>query len=496
MSSTCTSKTRAKENPGCKPKLLLRFQCYVCKRRFVNSAAFSYHVRSHGIVLQAQPTRQSSVSIVAKGLAFNCKLCKRNFSSSLSLRNHARVHKSRIPLLPVQKDGRDELCTSVEGRLRGNEFDSKYSLTVDLQSHKQEMECSKLLNQVPSHLPTLKKIFQCLECLKSFASEAPFRRHRKTHLGLEWYECKECGIRFLQRCHLREHLMAHKTMLAYRCSRCTASYDTQMELAVHLDMHANLNAMYVTCVLCKFAFINKSVLDIHITARHTRKQQFECDICHSQFSVNSQLQQHTRLHKQLKSIGLGSSEMNSSNNNSAVNFVCNVCGDKFSLFRYLKLHMRKEHYKFYCDVCCTYFDETYIGYESKMPKKTVCMSCYPSSQRMELSDVSCNRVNTSFQGNKSLVELVRDFLHQLVDDELLKSKGVLEKSVGQQLEAVLELCDPTSVKSTSGSAEECLHKNLKSLFVLCVGTDSLSFLLDHKPIEEVLCSMLKSLQEE
>ena len=64
------------------------------------------------------------------------------------------------------------------------------------------------------------KIFNCLECDKTFSSAEYLRRHKITHTGEKRYTCAKCDMRLSAPCFLETHEMLHGNHIhMLKCSK-------------------------------------------------------------------------------------------------------------------------------------------------------------------------------------------------------------------------------------------------------------------------------------
>ncbi|CAI5768261.1 finger 271-like [Podarcis lilfordi] len=93
----------------------------------------------------------------------------------------------------------------------------------------------KLRIQQKSHKG--EKLFECIECGKSFSQSGALRRHQRTHTGEKPFECFECGKSFSESGALRRHQQTHTGEKLFEYSACGKSFSQSVALRIHQRTH-------------------------------------------------------------------------------------------------------------------------------------------------------------------------------------------------------------------------------------------------------------------
>ena len=81
------------------------------------------------------------------------------------------------------------------------------------------------------------KIFNCLECDKTFSRAEYLRRHKITHTGEKRYTCAKCDMRFANRSYLKKHELIHTGEMPFECSTCNKRFRQAGTLKIHVRRH-------------------------------------------------------------------------------------------------------------------------------------------------------------------------------------------------------------------------------------------------------------------
>ncbi|XP_063814416.1 gastrula zinc finger protein XlCGF53.1-like [Pseudophryne corroboree] len=169
-------------------------------------------------------------------------------------------------------------------------------------------------------LQTTRKLYNCSECPRYFASNAEMMRHLRLHRRKK-LTCSDCGKLFPYKSHLVRHQSVHTGEKAFVCSECGENFLCKSHLVTHLRTHTREKPL--VCQDCGKHFSCNSALVTHRRI-HTGEKPFICPICGKAFAQSSNLLSHQRGHTGVKK------------------FICRECGKSFAqkndLSRHLKIH--------------------------------------------------------------------------------------------------------------------------------------------------------------
>lgn len=98
------------------------------------------------------------------------------------------------------------------------------------------------------------KIYTCLTCTKTFASQRNLNVHLRIHTGFRPFECDVCKHKFTRRENLRSHMRCHLNLRPFTCPICTRSFRRRSHVNSHIEVHIkskvnNLNLSdFIPCV--------------------------------------------------------------------------------------------------------------------------------------------------------------------------------------------------------------------------------------------------------
>ena len=153
------------------------------------------------------------------------------------------------------------------------------------------------------------------------------------------FTCKTCGKCFSLYQYLRVHIKTHTVERNYKCN-CGKSFTSKSSLNRHALVH--IEDKPHGCKFCDKYFRHPEALEIH-TKRHTgdRERSYECAICGNKFYKNSDLKQHSLIHKSEKC------------------HECMICGRSF-----IKRGLLTQHEKIHKGIVCKNCGETFNNIDS------------------------------------------------------------------------------------------------------------------------------------
>ncbi|XP_076005826.1 uncharacterized protein LOC143000403 isoform X2 [Genypterus blacodes] len=132
---------------------------------------------------------------------------------------------------------------------------------------------------------SVRKLFSCPQCGKTFGSNQYLQRHVRCHAEAKTFLCSFCGKRFTKSSNLTTHLRVHTGEKPFTCSVCNTSFSLRCTLVTHMRIHTGEKPFI--CFLCGKRFTKKANLKVHM-AVHTEEKAYSCGVCHRRFTWHSQ----------------------------------------------------------------------------------------------------------------------------------------------------------------------------------------------------------------
>lgn len=131
-----------------------------------------------------------------------------------------------------------------------------------------------------SHLIQEKEIHKCEICQKNFCSLKNLRKHIKLHSSNRDYICNICYKTYKRSDHLSRHLLIHqKDSNIFQCPYCTCRFYLKYHLKSHINNIHTTNLNKYKCSYCDLSFPKKRKLNKHIKNDHkenTKENNIKC----------------------------------------------------------------------------------------------------------------------------------------------------------------------------------------------------------------------------
>ena len=150
--------------------------------------------------------------------------------------------------------------------------------------------------------------FLCDKCGKSFASQASYHYHVKSHSEDSKFDCEKCSETFSDFNNYARHRNAHRSphfQLEHKCEECGIIICGKGKLSRHqqevhdIETRFNINKTSVSvyphkCFQCSARYKRKHDLDRHIEAKHSQHEGYSCGKCTKTFKYSSSHKRHIK----------------------------------------------------------------------------------------------------------------------------------------------------------------------------------------------------------
>ncbi|XP_061188855.1 PR domain zinc finger protein 15-like [Saccostrea echinata] len=333
---------------------------------------------------------------------FSCKFCGFNFARKDSMLKHDCKMKKVIKLL--EKDGKDifqcllcliEMEDIKEARehylshkkdlrcINCNEVFGKQQLLRDHicpNASEKPIKCDICKHPFPSqkslmrHLAIHTNIFQCPNCLKTFARKDSQLKHilvccPERAEEYKVYACSKCRKGFATKLGLDNHEAQCQQEF---CDNCNKVFDSVDMLRIHQETckqvinYVKKDKVLFSCGLCKKSFRNLNYLNRH---KEMHRDQLECNICKKIFKAPSDLDDHVRFCVANSII----SEKGSA--------ACEICGTFFYSTKAFREHYQTHTHPYSCDRCKKRFIKIGTLHTHQCLQDTSLMECHHCQQK-------------------------------------------------------------------------------------------------------------------
>ncbi|GLH15354.1 Protein suppressor of hairy wing [Gryllus bimaculatus] len=212
-------------------------------------------------------------------------------------------------------------------------------------------------------------IYTCSYCNKSMEKYSTFRSHCYRHVTEGRYRCEYCQKGFSLRSMLHVHILAkHTSVKPFICEECGKGFVTRPGLNIHLKKHKNDEKQEYPCSECGKIFAEKSHLNRH-NSFHSEKRPFQCTVCLKTYKTERCLKVHAMVHSEARP------------------YVCTYCNKGF-----LSSTKLKQHYNIHTGerpYACKFCERTFTNYPNWLK--------HTRRRHKEFLNVGSSAQNTSSQ---------------------------------------------------------------------------------------------------
>ena len=234
------------------------FACDVCGKTSYRSDLISSHMLSHAAEKQSA-CRTSNENVTTSSevdqlkpssknyKSFSCHLCRKYFLDSAAFEEHecndlsmqqiasgpATVQTLSSNQLTSSKGNQQQLTTDVgESRIVGSQhvMSNKDMIACSV--------CSKKFTKFPElethlHIHRHRDVFTCNVCNKQIRNCSNFIRHMRIHYCIPPFICGVCGVRSHHGHDIKKHMLIHTKVQPFTCDGCGKKFARESYLRLH-----------------------------------------------------------------------------------------------------------------------------------------------------------------------------------------------------------------------------------------------------------------------
>ena len=273
--------------------------CYICKKVYKRQSYLELHMNLH--------MKQK----------FSCSICNKDFSSLRKLKNHLRkehpekrnadksvnlkpVGESDTNIdraKPVYDNDMDE--SSNTGKTDTTETNKTYECKLDV---KGDILCKSDTCRSTSFSDAVRRISFKDTSRRAAISKSICTRKQSTSTELKFkpkmkvteHKCEHCGLVLKRKLQLNQHMLKEHNISHFECTECNLKFASLTYLKNHnKDRHSNESA---PCPICSKVFKCIRYLKEHIRFTHEKLRNFVCKICGAKYSRSKPLKLHELKH--------------------------------------------------------------------------------------------------------------------------------------------------------------------------------------------------------
>ncbi|XP_055633012.1 zinc finger protein 492-like isoform X2 [Toxorhynchites rutilus septentrionalis] len=371
------------DSTAIKRKIIKRFICHHCPKKFSTLFNLERHEKSHESELPEDQLPQKKRNL--------CYVCQKEHETKEELHEHLCIHADMLPytcgecekpvrvisvrLLNKHYQLHQEMetgiikCMYCPARFHSLSGCRQHERGHIEGQHIKEAEAraefeSKKLNVKVIIVDGLKR-YECDYCKKSYSLLATLRRHTNSHTMEKIYVCKTCGKTFNKASSLTLHEKVHSDFKPYKCETCGKGFKETIRLIEHRRIHTGEKPFQCHCGM---AFRKKHILKEHKQACEIPEdlKASNCRFCHESFPCYSDMINHV---KQIHGLGMSDTK-------------CQYCMSKFKNAVLLVIHEQRHQLPnvIKCDQCNRIFKQQsnllrHLEIHANEPESYMCDVC-------------------------------------------------------------------------------------------------------------------------
>ncbi|GJQ67212.1 hypothetical protein Trydic_g12739, partial [Trypoxylus dichotomus] len=251
-----------------KHKLMNRFLCDVCGKRFTRKSLFEKHLKLH-LDLGVRIRENSS-----KIDGFHCKVCGIIFRTGTKLKEHQNYCSGRLPY-----------------KCKHSSCNKNFATSTKLKYHV-KLKHDKKFTSI------------CSICNIGFIKTSDYKSHMVSHSTEKKYQCPQCHKCYKTMSNLNFHAKFHSDRLPFNCEICEKGFMRKEYLESHVNTHKGVKKF--SCYICDGKFVSQKNLDSHMKCHDESIRKRSCNLCGK---LTANLQDHLRSHNNLKEFNCNGCDM-------------------------------------------------------------------------------------------------------------------------------------------------------------------------------------------
>nr|XP_015834120.1 PREDICTED: zinc finger protein 708 isoform X6 [Tribolium castaneum] len=283
---------------------------------------------------------------------YTCDFCTSSYAKLEALLMHRETHTNPNFIMMVMPK---------EENFLPNEMKMTGPWPCDLCSRVYKYESHLSNHRLRHFAPRIKQLFSCDLCHRSYKFQSQLNIHRRRHFEPK-IKCPQCDKHLYDNYTLKEHISQHHENRRFICDICQHAAPTKSILRLHI-VAKHTKVYPFRCELCGEGYAKKWSLDIHHKSVHEGTR-YVCEFCKKVFKYEAGLRSHVKIHDP---------------NQAKAGFTCDICSKVIQTARDFDRHVKSHHGQRegqMCDVCGKSYAKLAVHMQSHTGLKThICEVC-------------------------------------------------------------------------------------------------------------------------